>query len=71
VSRREPHPNEWMGTTDAREVLGVSLDRLFNAGKIPAHTIGRVIRLRRVDVERARFLLGLESEVGSQQYLAP
>jgi hypothetical protein len=51
--------------------LSVSLDRLFNAGKIPAHRIGRVIRLRRVDVEQARFLLGLEREVGSQQYLAP
>jgi hypothetical protein len=43
---------------------------MIDTGKFPAYRMGRVIRLRRVDMERARFVLDMEREVGSQQYLA-
>jgi excisionase family DNA binding protein len=65
LSGQTPLAKEWMGTTTAREALGVGTQRLYrmiDTGKIPAYRIGRVIRLRRVDVERSRLVLDLERE---------
>ena len=45
-----------MGTTDAMAYLGVTLRlyRLIDEGHIPAYKFGRVIRLKREDVEASR-----------------
>jgi excisionase family DNA binding protein len=45
---------EWMSTVEAHELVGVTLRtlyRLIDEGHIPAYKFGRVIRLRRSDVE--------------------
>ncbi|MHB8670721.1 MAG: helix-turn-helix domain-containing protein [Acidimicrobiales bacterium] len=44
----------WMGTAEAAEHLGVTLRtlyRLIDTGQVPAYKLGRVIRLRRDEVE--------------------
>ena len=49
-SRRE----DWFGAPAAARYLGLyltTLYRLINAGDLPAYQIGRVIRLRRVEVD--------------------
>lgn len=43
-----------MGTTDAHEYLGVTLRTLYkmiDEGRLPAYKLGRVIRIKRKDVE--------------------
>lgn len=45
----------WMGTVEAAEHLGVTLRtlyRLIDTGQLPAYKFGRVIRLRREEVDR-------------------
>lgn len=45
---------EWMSTADAAEYLGVqsrTLYRFIDEGRLPAYRFGRVIRLKRDDVE--------------------
>lgn len=44
----------WLSTTEAAKRLGVTprtLYRLINAGSLPGYRIGRVIRLKTVDVD--------------------
>jgi excisionase family DNA binding protein len=44
----------WMGTVEASEHLGITLRtlyRLIDTGQVPAYKFGRVIRLRRDEVE--------------------
>jgi len=45
---------EWMSTGDAADYLGVqsrTLYRFIDEGRLPAYRLGRVIRLKREDVE--------------------
>ncbi len=45
---------EWLGAPAAARYLGIyltTLYRLIEAGDVPAYKIGRVIRLRRVEVD--------------------
>lgn len=45
---------EWMSTADAAEYLGVqsrTLYRFIDEGRLPAYRFGRVIRLKRDDVD--------------------
>lgn len=45
--------NDWVGTREAAAQLGVTLRalyRLIDEGRLPAHEIGRVIRLHAADV---------------------
>lgn len=47
-------PPLWLSTAETARRLGVTprtLYRLINAGDVPAYRIGRVIRLKTVDVE--------------------
>lgn len=50
------HPSEdWFGTPKAAELLGIgqrALYRLIDEGAIPAYKLGRVVRVRREDLER-------------------
>jgi len=50
-----PERSDWMSTADAAHAIGVTpraLYRLIDEGRLPAYRFGRVIRLRRDDVER-------------------
>lgn len=45
---------EWVGTQDAARLLGITprtLYRLINEGEVAAYKLGRVLRLRRSDVD--------------------
>jgi len=45
---------EWLGTTDVAQQLGLTVRtvyRLINDGQLAAHRIGRVIRIRRDDLD--------------------
>jgi excisionase family DNA binding protein len=47
-------PNTWMSTGEAADALGLrtrTLYRLIDEGQLPAYRFGRVIRLRRHEVE--------------------
>ena len=51
-----------MSAQAACRELGIDqqqLGRLIDNGKIPAYRVSRLTRLRRDDVNRARFLVGL------------
>lgn len=46
---------DWMGTTAVAERLAITqreLYRLIDEGRLPAYRFGRVIRIRRADVEK-------------------
>lgn len=63
---------EWLGTTDAAEYLGIvprTLYRIIDKGGIPAYKLGRVIRLRRSDLEA--FLAAHRLAPGSISNLYP
>ena len=56
---------EWLGAPAAASLLGIRLKTLYgliNSGHLPAYKIGRVIRLRRIEVmayvERCRIKPG-------------
>jgi excisionase family DNA binding protein len=44
----------WLGTKDAASELGITartLYRLIDEGAVPAYKLGRVLRLKRVDID--------------------
>ena len=44
---------EWLGAPVAASLLGIRLKTLYglnNSGDLPAHKIGRLLRLRRIEV---------------------
>lgn len=54
----------WMSTAAAAAHLGVTsrtLYRVIDVGRLPAYRFGRVIRVRRVDVEALRLAGGLDN----------
>lgn len=62
----------WMGTVDASEYLGITLRtlyRLIDTGQVPAYKFGRVIRLRREEVEA--FVASSRVEPGQLGHLYP
>ena len=47
-------PVIWIGTAEAAVLLGLSpreLYRLLNEARIPSYRVGRLIRLKRVDID--------------------
>lgn len=51
--------DEWLSTHQAAEALGVTvrgLYRLIDEGRVPAYKMGRVIRLRRADLDQVQLL---------------
>ncbi len=63
---------DWMGTIEAAEYLGVvqrSVYALINRGELPAVKIGRVIRLRKADVDA--FLDAHRINPGDLDHLLP
>lgn len=51
---RTRQSGEWLSTNEASEALGITprtLYRFTNAGELPAYKFGRVIRLRRADID--------------------
>lgn len=65
-------PIEWMSSGEAAEVLGLrtrTLYRLIDEGQLPAFRFGRVIRLRRSDVEE--FIERCRIAPGSLEHLYP
>lgn len=62
----------WLGTSEAAERLGVvprTLYRLIDEGQIPAYKMGRVIRVKEVDLEA--FLQGTRVQPGTLSHLYP
>ncbi len=62
----------WMGVPEAAEYLGVVIRigyRLIDTGDIPAFKVGRVIRMKRVDVDA--FLESRRIEPGGLGHLYP
>jgi len=63
---------QWMSTKDAADYLGVtlrSLYRFIDEGALAAYKFGRVIRLKKTDVER--FIEASRIEPGSLEHLYP
>ena len=63
---------EWMGTAEAARYLGLTsrtVYRLIDEGQLPAYKFGRVIRLKRADVEA--FVEQSRIEPGSLEHLYP
>lgn len=63
---------EWLGTTDAARYLGVvprTLYRMIDEGRIPAFKLGRVIRVRRSDLDT--FLESTRVQRGELKHLYP
>lgn len=64
--------NEWLSSAKAAEYLGVTsrtLYRLIDGGDLRAYRVGRVIRLRREDVEA--YVAAAQIEPGSLRHLYP
>ena len=62
----------WIGTTTAAAYLGVvprTLYRMIDEGKIPAYKMGRVIRLKRSDLDA--YLESHRVQPGSLEHLYP
>jgi excisionase family DNA binding protein len=65
-------PIDWMSSGEAAEVLGLrtrTLYRLIDEGQLPAYRFGRVIRLRRNEVEA--FIDHCRIAPGSLDHLYP
>ncbi len=63
---------EWLSTIEAARRLGVTLRSLYkfiDEGELVAYKFGRVIRVRREDVER--FIEACKIEPGSLEHLYP
>ena len=63
---------EWLGTTEAARYLGVvprTLYRIIDEGKIPAYKMGRVLRVRRSDIEA--YIETTRVQPGSLSHLYP
>lgn len=64
--------SDWQSTSDAAGTLGVTvrtLYRLIDQGAVPAYRFGRVIRLRRSEVEA--FIEASRVEPGDLRHLYP
>lgn len=64
--------SEWQSTSDAAATLGVTvrtLYRLIDQGVVPAYRFGRVIRLRRSEVEA--YVEQCRIEPGDLRHLYP
>ena len=65
-------PPDWMSTKDAAAHLGVNLRTLYrfiDSGDLPAYKFGRVIRLKRQDVDM--FIEAARIRPGSLEHLYP
>ncbi|HEU5085140.1 MAG TPA: helix-turn-helix domain-containing protein [Acidimicrobiales bacterium] len=63
---------EWLSTADAAKALGITprtLYRFIDQGELPAYRFGRVIRIKRADVDA--FIEGARIEPGSLEHLYP
>lgn len=63
---------EWMGTKEAAAYLGVNLRTLYrfiDGGDLPAYKFGRVIRLRRDEIDA--FIAKSRIQPGSLEHLYP
>lgn len=63
---------DWLSTADAAASLGITtrtLYRFINNGDLPAYRFGRVIRVKRVDVEA--FIEASRIEPGTLDHLSP
>ncbi len=68
----EPLEIQWLGTKEAARYLGITqrtLYKLINAGQLPAYKIGRVIRVRRDEVDA--FLDAARIKPGELEHLDP
>lgn len=64
--------DEWMGTPEAAEYLGVvlrTLYRLIDRGQVPAYKVGRVIRVKKADLDA--FLESHRVQPGDLKHLYP
>ena len=75
---RSRRGEDWFGAPAAARYPGIyltTLYRLINAGELPAYQIGRVIRLRRVEVdayiERSRVRPGELDHLYGPEYVEP
>lgn len=67
-----PKTGDWLSTADAADALGITprtLYRMIDNGDVAAFRFGRVIRLRRVDVDA--FIERSRVEPGSLRHLYP
>lgn len=63
---------DWLSTADAAEALGITtrtLYRFINNGELAAYRFGRVIRVKRVDVDA--FIETSRIEPGTLDHLSP
>ena len=63
---------DWLSTADAAKALGITprtLYRFINQGDLAGYRFGRVIRVKRVDVEA--FIESSRIEPGSLDHLSP
>lgn len=63
---------DWLSTADAAKSLGITtrtLYRFINQGDLPAYRFGRVIRVKRVDIDA--FIDANRIEPGSLDHLSP
>ena len=66
------HENPWLGTKEAADHIGVTpriLYRFIDAGDIPAYKLGRVLRVRRNDLDA--YLETVRVEPGVLRHLYP
>lgn len=63
---------DWLSTKDAASALGITartLYRFINQGVLPAYRFGRVIRVKRIDVDA--FIDQSRIEPGTLDHLSP
>lgn len=63
---------DWLSTADAANALGITsrtLYRFINQGDLPAYRFGRVIRVKRTDIDA--FIEASRIEPGSLDHLSP
>ena len=63
---------DWLSTADAAKALGITprtLYRFINQGDLAAYRFGRVIRVKRVDVDA--FIESSRIEPGTLDHLSP
>lgn len=63
---------DWLSTADAAKSLGITtrtLYRFINQGDLPAYRFGRVIRVKRDDVDQ--FIEASRIEPGTLDHLSP
>ena len=67
-----PASVEWLSTADAAKALGITprtLYRFIDQGELAAYRFGRVIRIKRADVDA--FIESARIEPGSLEHLYP